>query len=125
MKTSHKLVAGVVISIGLAVAVAAYSQPFAGPGMGPGMMGGGPGMMRGGPGMGPRAMAGGVAGPFAAQQLMTPEEHAAFQEKMRKAATPEERFKLAQSTRAEMQKRAKEKGITLPGPATAPFSGTR
>lgn len=121
MKTSHKLVAGIVTSVGLAVAVAAaYSQPFAGPGMGFGMM-------RGGPGMGSRAMAGGVAGPFAAQQLMTPEEHAALQEKMRNAATPEERFKLAQSTRAEMQKRAKEKGITLPGPAAAPvpFNGTR
>jgi TRAP-type C4-dicarboxylate transport system substrate-binding protein len=51
---------------------------------------------------------------------MTPEERQALREKMHNAATPEERQKLAETTRAEMQKRAKEKGITLPqhsGPA--------
>jgi Spy/CpxP family protein refolding chaperone len=46
---------------------------------------------------------------------MTPEERTALQEKMRNAKTPEERQKLAQATRDEMQKRAKEKGVT---PAT-------
>ena len=45
---------------------------------------------------------------------MTPEEHTATINKMRNAATPEERQKIADATRAEMQKRAKEKGITLP-----------
>jgi hypothetical protein len=45
---------------------------------------------------------------------MTPEERAALQEKMQNAGTPEERQKLAQATRQEMQKRAKEKGLTLP-----------
>jgi hypothetical protein len=37
-------------------------------------------------------------------------------EKMRNAKTPEERQKIAEANRAEMEKRAKEKGITLPGP---------
>jgi len=50
----------------------------------------------------------------AAQSLMTPEERTALQEKMRNAKTPEERHKLAVANHAEMQKRAKEKGITLP-----------
>ena len=49
----------------------------------------------------------------AAHQLMTLEERTAMQEKMR-TATPEERQKIAATTRAEMQKRAQEKGITLP-----------
>jgi hypothetical protein len=48
------------------------------------------------------------------QQLMTPEERTALQDKMRSAKTPEERQKLADATHAEMQKRAKAKGITLP-----------
>jgi hypothetical protein len=61
-------------------------------------------------------MHGGFAGPTAAQQLMTPEERSALLEKMRNAKTPEERQKLAEANRAEMEKRAKEKGITLPEP---------
>jgi hypothetical protein len=51
-----------------------------------------------------------------AQPLMTPEERSSFQEKMRNAKTSEERQKLAEANRAEMGKRAKEKGITLPQP---------
>jgi hypothetical protein len=76
------------------------------------------GMMGGG--MGPGAMAGYGAGYGA--QLMTPEERTAFREKMRNA-TPEERQKLAEANHAEMQKRAQEKGITLPerhGPGAGP-----
>ncbi len=65
-------------------------------------------------GMGHGVMAGGPKGPMAGQQLMTPEERTALQEKMRSAKTPEERQKLAEATHTEMQKRAKEKGITLP-----------
>lgn len=98
MKKIHAVVAGLVAGVTLAVAAVAYAQPFAG--MGPGF---GPGM-----GMGPGH------GPMAGQQLMTPEERAAFQEKMRSAKTPEERQKLAEANHAEMQKRAKDKGITLP-----------
>ena len=117
MKRTHKIAIGLIgsLSLGLAVAVAHAHPGRMGGGMGPGMMGGmGPMAMRGG--MGPGAMGAGFAGPAAAQQLMTPEERTATINKMRNAATPEERQKLADATRTEMQKRAKEKGITLPEP---------
>jgi hypothetical protein len=60
---------------------------------------------------------------------MTPEERTALREKMRNAATPEERQKIAEATRAEMQKRAQERGVTLPehrGPhgRSGPRAGT-
>jgi hypothetical protein len=70
----------------------------------PGQAGGGMGMQ------GKAGMQHGMHG--AGQQLMTPEERSALVEKMRNATTPEERRKLAEATRAEMQKRAREKGIT-------------
>lgn len=56
----------------------------------------------------------GHGGSQAGQQLMTPDERNAMQEKMRSAKTPEERQQIALANRAEMQKRATEKGITLP-----------
>ena len=125
MKQSHKFAAGIIASLGLGIAVAvAYAQP--GPmdgGMGPQMKGGMQHGMKGG--MGPGAMKGGPAGPAAAQQLMTPEERTALQEKMRNAATPEERQKIATENRAEMQRRATEKGITLPEHRGPHFGGTR
>ena len=102
-------------------------QGMMGGGMGPRMMQGGmrQGMMGGGMGYG--MMQGGsqrgMAGPNSAiQQLMTPEERNAMIEKMRNAKTPDERQKLAIENRAEMEKRAKEKGITLP-PARGPHFG--
>jgi hypothetical protein len=55
----------------------------------------------------------GGAGHGAGQQLMTPEERTALREKMRNAKSPEERQQIAAANRAEMQKRAKEKGVTL------------
>jgi hypothetical protein len=118
MKRSHKIAVGIVGSLGLVLAVAAaHAHPgFMGGGMGPGMMHGmGPGFAGGF--RGPMGAAG-FAGPAAAQQLMTPEERTALIEKMRNAKTPEERQKLAEATHAEMEKRAKEKGITLPAPGT-------
>lgn len=66
----------------------------------------------GGPGCGFANNAG--ARPQVGQQLMTPEERIAMREKMRAAATPEERQQLMAANHAEMQKRAAEKGITLP-----------
>jgi Spy/CpxP family protein refolding chaperone len=85
-----------------------------GGGMGHPMMGGmGQGMQGA---MGPGAMGGGPAGRMAGQALMTPEERQALADKMRNATTPKERQKLAETNRAEMEKRAKEKGITLPQP---------
>ena len=55
----------------------------------------------------------GGEGRQAMRQLMTPEERTTFREKMRSAKTPEERQQIAAANRTELQKRAKEKGITL------------
>lgn len=111
MKRSYKVVTAAAVVLGLGLAAAAIAHPGA---MGE-QTGGeaGPGMMMHG-GMGPGMTHGAFGGPMAAAQLMTPEERSAFQEKMRNAKTPEERQKIAEAQRAEMQKRAKEKGITLP-----------
>ena len=135
MKQSHKFAVGVVASLGLGIAVAAaYANPGqAGGGMGPhtkGVQHSATGGMQHGAKGGTQhgAMGGGAAGHGAAghgtgQQLMTPEERTALQEKMRNAATPEERQKLAEATRTGMQKRAQERGITLPE-GRAPRTGT-
>jgi hypothetical protein len=60
---------------------------------------------------------------------MTQEERSAMIEKLRNAATPEERQKIIAANRAEIERRAREKGITLPehrGPHAGfgPRSGT-
>ena len=112
MKRAYRVAIGSVAALSLGLAAAAFAHPGqTGGAMGPGMMGG-----MGHGGMGPGAMGGGPAGRMAGQQLMSPEEHTALQEKMRNAKTPEERQKIAEANRAEMEKRAGEKGITLPGP---------
>jgi hypothetical protein len=123
-KKWRKTLIGVAVVTALGAAGLVLAHPGAGfgpQGFGPG--GFGPGFMRGmGSGMGPPMMRGSFAGPMAAQQLMTPEEQQAFIEKMQNAKTPEERQELAEANRAEMEKRAKEKGITLPA-AHGPFGG--
>lgn len=112
MKTAYRVAVGAVAALGLGLAVTVFAHPGQmGSAMGPGMIAG-----MGHGGMGPGAMNGGPAGGMTGQQLMTPEEHTTLQEKMRNAKTPEERQKLAEANRAEMEKRAREKGITLPGP---------
>lgn len=109
MKRTHKVAMGIVAATGLALSVSvAYAHPGMGGGMGPMGMGGMGQGMGGAMGHGP------MGGAMAGQQLMTPEERVALMEKMRSAKTPEERQKLAEANHAEMQKRAKEKGITLP-----------
>ena len=55
--------------------------------------------------------------------LMTPQEREAYLEKLRSAKTQDERLKLRDEHRAEMQKRAKEQGVTLPEPR-GPRAGT-
>ena len=105
MKRSHKIALGIAASLGIGAATLSFAHP--------GQMTGGPMGMHGMGGMGHGPMG---ASPAAAQQLMTPEEQTAFREKMQNAKTPEERQKLAEANRAEMEKRAKEKGITLPQP---------
>ena len=127
MKPTYKLAAGVIASLGLGIAVAtAYAHPGQmGGGMGPqsksgmqhgkgGMQHGAQGGMQHGKGGMQHGGMGGGAGHGAGQQLMTPEERTALQEKMRNAKTPEERQQIAAANHAEMQKRATEKGITLP-----------
>jgi len=128
MNTLNKTVAGLTVALTLGASAVAYAHPGA---MG-GQMGTG---TQAGPqsGMQQHAMRGGHGpagmqhGPQAAQQLMTPEERTATMEKMRAAKTPEERQQIAAATRAEMQKRATERGITPPeqhghrhGATTAP-----
>lgn len=120
MKFSRKIAIGAAAALGLAAgAVIAHPGQMGGGmgnhgqmgGMQHGQMGGmGHGQMGG---MGHGAMG---AGPAAAQQLMTPEERAEHREKMQNAKSAEERRTLAEANRAEMEKRAKEKGITLPEP---------
>ena len=138
MKTFNKIAIAVALSLGLAAT--AYAQPGRmGGGMGPCAQQGGQQQMQGGMGMGQGRMQnmnyGGKQGagcpqansgqgcnftnnqgarPQAGQQLMTPEERTAMREKMRNAQTPEERQQIAMANHAEMQKRAAEKGITLP-----------
>ncbi len=106
MKRTHKIALGIVVASGVALSVSvAYAHPGMGGGLGMQAMGG-----MGGATMGHGPMGSAMAG----QQLMTPEERTALMEKMRSAKTPEERQKLAEANRSEMQKRAREKGITLP-----------
>ena len=131
MKQSHKFAAGIVASLGLGIAVAtAYAQPGQmGDGMGHEMKGGMQhgakgGMQHGAKGGTQHSGMGGGAGHGAGQQFMTPEERTALQEKMRNARTPEERQQIATATRTEMEKRAKEKGITLPEHRGPHFGGT-
>jgi hypothetical protein len=97
VKTAYRMAVAAILGLGLVATAFAHPGQMGGA-MGPGMMGG----------MGHGAMGG--------QQLMTSEERTALIEKMRNAKTPEERQKIAEANRAEMEKRAKEKGITLPGP---------
>lgn len=139
MKRSHKIATGIALSLSLGLASSVFAHPgqMSG-GMGQGMQHGaqagqGHGSMQHGmkDGMkhGAQAGHGGMqhgqrggmghgaeghgTGPHAAQQLMAPEERTALREKMRNA-TPEQRQQIASATRTEMQKRAQEKGITLP-----------
>ena len=135
MKTFKKVLSGAVL-LGAVAAVAgvqAQQGPMGGRCMGDGASSGmtqcmgngmGPGMRSGmGSGMGPGMMPGGqmpgqMKGPSAnmsdMRQLMTDEERTAMHEKMSAAKTPEERQALRTANHAEMEKRAKEKGITLP-----------
>jgi hypothetical protein len=113
MKRSYKVAATVSAMLGLGVAAAAFAHQGAmgeaGSGMGPGM---GRGMAMHGSATGRAA---GQASEHAAmEQIISPEERTALMEKMRSAKTPEERQQLAAATRAEMEKRARDKGITLP-----------
>jgi len=55
-----------------------------------------------------------------ANQLMTQEERDAYRKQMQDAKTPEERTKIRDAHRAEMQKRAQAQGLTLQGRSGQP-----
>ena len=107
MKTVKKIAIGVATVLGLGVAVATvYAQqgPL-GNGMGQGVMRGG--MMHG-------HMTEQNSDMKVMRELMTPAERLAMLDKIMDAKTPEERQSIMTANHAEMEKRAKEKGITLP-----------
>ncbi len=128
MKNLNKIATGIALAFTVGLAATAYAHQGEGRGTGPGAQSGQHQGMQGGmmghgqmQGMGHSMQGGehgkqsrGHDGTQAGQQLMTPEERTAMQEKMRSAKTPEERQQIATANRAEMQKRAQEKGITLP-----------
>lgn len=130
MKSLNIIAAAIALSAGI-VTASAYAHPGEGRGEGHGMsQGQHQGMMQGmrgahegkGHGKGDRHAGrgegrhGGMShdGKGAAQSLMSQEERTAFRDKMRSAKTHEERQQIALANRAEMEKRAAEKGITLP-----------
>lgn len=117
MKFSRKIAIGAAAALGLAASVVIAHPGQMGGGMGMHGQMGGMGMHGQMGGMGHGPMGGMGQGPMGGQQLMTPEERSAFQEKMRNAETPEERQKLAESQRAEMHKRATERGVAPKAPA--------
>ena len=107
MKTINKIAIGVVAALGLVLTVASV-QAQQGP-MGNGM---GQGMMRGQ--MIQSQMMGQNANMKIMRELMTPAERLSMMDKMMDAKTVEGRQAIMTQTHAEMEKRAKEKGITLP-----------
>lgn len=107
MKTVKKIAIGLATVLGLSLAVGAvYAQQGSfGNGMGQGMMRGG--MMHG-------QMSGQNSDMKVMRELMTPAERLAMMDKMMDAKTPEERQAIMTANHTEMEKRAKDKGITLP-----------
>lgn len=112
MKNLNIIATGIALTVSLGLAATAIAHP--------GQMGGNrgqgaqawqqQGMPYGAHKQAPRGAQGAQTG----RQLMTTEERTAMRDKMRAAATPEERQQLATANHAEMQKRAQEQGITLP-----------
>jgi hypothetical protein len=106
MKTVNKIVISIAAVLGLGLTISSV-QAQQGPmgAMGPGMMHGG--MTQG-------QMMGQNSNMKIMRDLMTPAERIAMMDKMSDAKTTEERQAIMTTTHAEMEKRAKEKGITLP-----------
>ena len=104
MKMINKVVIGATVALGLVAIVHAQQGPMAGNGH--------MGMMRG------QMMQGQMMGSNSPmkvmQQLMTPAERLAMMDKMADARSWEDRQAIMTTTHAEMERRAKEKGITLP-----------
>ena len=105
MKTVNKFVIGIAAVLGLGLAVAHAQPAQMGNGMSPSMMRGQ--MMQG-------QMMGQNTNMKIMRELMTPAERLAMMDKMIDAKTAEERQAIMTTNHAEMERRAKEKGITLP-----------
>ncbi len=103
MKTVNKIAISIATVMGLGLTVA-YAQPGSMGNMGNGMS---PGMMRG-------QMMEQNANMKIMRELMTPAECLSMMDKMMDAKTVEERQAMMTTMRTEMERRAKEKGITLP-----------
>ena len=106
MKTVNKIVISVAAVMGLGLTVV-YAQPGLMGNMGNMGNGMNPGMMRG-------HMMEQNTNMKIMRELMTPAERLAMMDKMIDAKTVEERQAIMTTTHTEMDKRAKEKGITLP-----------
>jgi hypothetical protein len=111
-KTVAALVAAALLGAG-----GAWAQN---PSQSPGQAGAGTGATQ--PTQQPHGM--GRMGAAGAAALFTPQEHEQFREKMRNAATPEQRSQLRNEYRQLAEQRAKEKGITLSQPR-GPRQGDR
>jgi len=106
MKTINKVVISVSAVLGLGLTIASV-QAQQGP-----ISGMGPGMMRGQ--MMQSQMMGQNTNMKIMRELMNPAERLSMMDKMTDAKTAEERQSIMTQTHAEMEKRAKEKGIALP-----------
>ena len=100
MKTVNKIVIGVVAALGLGLTVASIAQQ--GPMNAMGRM------------QGHAQMMGQNSNMKIMRDLMTPAERLTMMDRMIDANTPEERQAIMTTYHTEMEKRAKEKGITLP-----------
>ena len=107
MKTVKKITLAIATTLGLGLAVTTVlaQQGPMGSGMGQGMMR--KGMMH-------AHLMESNSDMKVMRELMTPAERLAMMDKMMDAKTSEERQAIATEHHAEMEKRAKEKGITLP-----------
>ena len=113
MKTVNKIAMSIaaVLSLGMGITAVQAQQGSMGDmgHMGSGM---GTSMMRGP--MMQNQMMGQNSDMKVMRELITPEERLSMMDKMMDAKTPQERQAIMISIHAEMEKRAKEKGITLP-----------
>jgi len=111
MKTVNKIAMGMATVLGLSLTIASVHAQQ-GPMGGGNVQGVGSGMMRS------EIMHNQTMGPNSnmkvMRELMTPAERLSMMDKMMDAKTLEERQAIMTSVHAEMEKRAKEKGITLP-----------
>lgn len=107
MKTVNKVVISIVATLGFGIAIPTVNAQPGPMGNGPG-----PGMMRGGVTQGQTLEQN--ANWKIMRELMTPAERLDMMDKLIDAKSFEERQSIMRANHLELEKRAKEKGITLP-----------